>query len=1228
MPRTGSIKIISALVMVGAILAAFYIVMSERTFFADFVMDKVRDAALNTGSLSISWDAVRGNPLTGIYVSNVIISGEENLIASVDEIGLHVSLITAVSLEPRLSRLSLIGLTAAFTDFSSVNLGQENSAGSFPVESLLLVNSTLETPWGVMNLERGLIELGSHEYKLDLRGVFEDKPFSMEGKAGTGKTDISGKNAFDVSGFKVSLDDMNFSLSGRVMPSLDLAGEIKDLDINKLADYLPFLDNYDLEGLYSTSFYVTAENSADIDSLVASGSVTGRSGRAMGMPFNEISSKFHYSGGLFQIREAAILAFNGKFSCDFDLKLISGEMPMITARFHSEMIDTEGFIPVFPWISFFLGTIDTASGDIAGPLNALSAKARFTSSSLDVASFACSELDANVVIENGSSVSVDFRGIVQGAEAMGTGVISIGEEFPVSADIAIPTIPLESLYSNFSQLADFKVEGAASVNVGIRGPASELSFEVSASSALVDVSSDYRLSDVAVELIYAGDTLGIKSARANWLGASLTAEGSVAMGQGDTSPELALKGGFADLNIAKLGDMADFIKGFNMGGTASGSWFLSGDASRPVSSVEIMLPKFFIFSKHILSDIRAVLDYESPAVILKSSAFRLGNSPVRASGVITLPGANRPIEYNVKGSFEDMDTAAFVSMGLLPQYISGDLAGDARVWKDANDTAPSFRVFFKDSDLVFSDAANLSELNGTVTFSGGGLRFDRLRARVNGENLILDGTAENIMGFARPESVPLNLKVSVAGGDIGRIARMFDPASRGFQGFADIDAAISGNLASPMYTAEGMLSDVSAFGFFLPLINFSGVKGDKDHIEFPDINARVGHGSINAGGSVNIGNNWETNVRIAGTNVDIRGITAPLNEEMRQEIAGSLDFGFEGGGSVANFRGSGTAYIPHLSAFGLNLHEVNADVSIADGIFKLEDSSANIYGGSLTAQMTNDLSRSSWEGTVDVTGADLAPLFADLMPDSEGSITGTANLFLQFFGDTGRTRMQDANGRLEVSDGEISGFEGTEAVSDMVGGHPLRFRAGHFTFTMDGHTIYIMPGSRISAPPEDSVYRYITLDGSVTTQQEVDMSFMGNINIRALNALIAGLQGVLITTVEAGGIGDSGDMVRNFLGDAITGFSRNEFRDVSLRATGKPGDMTFSDVTVHSAPRMDALPSALSNPDGYSEDRGVKLRVEVPVGPGGGDSANGSVGDQLSNQILDQLIRGLIFQGE
>ena len=1228
MPRAGSIKFFVSSVILCLVLTICYLILAGHTFYADLVAGKVRDAIEKTGTLTMSWDALKGNPLTGVYVLNAKISSGDMELASVEEIEMKIALTTAASPEARLSRLTLSGLVTDIDNFSGLSFQQNENSGPSPVENLRLMNSTIYTPWGILNLDRGSIELSDPIYRLDIRGNFADTQFSAEGLANIPKVDNSDSKTLDINDFRVNFGNMSITASGHVMPALEMNGAINDLDIRKLTEFLPFLDKYDMEGFYDASFYATNANPEDISELEISGNLTGHSGKIFGILLDEASAKFHYSNNFFKIREISVKALNGKLSSGVDLKLASGRIPVVAARIQAESIDTIGLIPLLPWTKNFAGTIDAASCDLSGSVNSISANARLTSSFLNVASFSCSDIDANVVMDKDGGIKTDFLGNIQGARARGTGTISTAEGVTISADIEIPNISAASLRSNFPQLTDFKVEGDAAVKLGIRGPASALSYAISISSPVLNLLGEYSISNTSAELIYADGTLNVKSLQAKWQDMPFTAEGSVSIPQGGIPAKLAFNGGFSNLNIAKLSDMANAIKEFNLGGVASGSWSISGDTAKPVSSFDIYFPKFFIYGKHLLSDFRAALDYTSPSVNIKSSEFKLNNSSVTASGAVTLPRNEKPMEYNVKGSFKNLDPAILVSMGVISQDISGNLTGDARVWKTVNDTEPSFRLFLKNSNLNYNDESHLSQLDGAITYSGGGLQFERLRAQLNNGSISLDGTVDNIKNWRAPKSVPLNLKTTVTSADIGRIARIFDPSSKGFQGFAEGSAVIKGNLASPAYTAEGTFRGVRAFGLFLPVINFSDLKGDKDHIDLTKIRAIVGRGHIDASGSVNMAKNWETRIKATGTSVDIRSLTAQLEDDVRREITGTLDFNFEGNGPISNFRGNGRGRVPSLSVFGVKMSDVNADVSIADGLITVEDSSAKLYGGDFSAQMTKDLSRTNWGGYIKVTSADMGPLFSDLAPGSEGAITGKTNFTMQLSGDSKRTSMQDGSGKLEILDGEVSDFEGARAMSNMIGGKPLRFRSALFTFTLDGRTIYIIPGSRISAPQEDPVYKYITLDGSVTTQQEVDLSFMGNVNIGALNALIVGFQGLLAATVEGGGVGDTGSLLKNFLGNTVTGFSKNEFRDVSFHIAGKPGDIQFSNVTVNSPVKIDTLPAALKDPDGYKEDRGVKIKVEIPVGPGSEGNPHDGVKDQLSGQILDQLIKGLIFDGE
>ncbi|MDR1650948.1 MAG: hypothetical protein LBR87_04110, partial [Synergistaceae bacterium] len=133
-------------------------------------------------------------------------------------------------------------------------------------------------------------------------------------------------------------------------------------------------------------------------------------------------------------------------------------------------------------------------------------------------------------------------------------------------------------------------------------------------------------------------------------------------------------------------------------------------------------------------------------------------------------------------------------------------------------------------------------------------------------------------------------------------------------------------------------------------------------------------------------------------------------------------------------------------------------------------------------------------------------------------------------------------------------------------------------------------------------------------------------NIRALNALAAGIQGVLSAAFEGGGTGSSEELLHNFLGNTITGFAKSEFRDVSLKVSGHPGDIKFSDVKIASPVRADSIPAALNEPSGSKEkdEERIQLKLEFPVGPGGNDHTQ-NIGGQVGGQLIDQVLKGLIF---
>jgi hypothetical protein len=306
---------------------------------------------------------------------------------------------------------------------------------------------------------------------------------------------------------------------------------------------------------------------------------------------------------------------------------------------------------------------------------------------------------------------------------------------------------------------------------------------------------------------------------------------------------------------------------------------------------------------------------------------------------------------------------------------------------------------------------------------------------------------------------------------------------------------------------------------------------------------------------------------------------------------------------------------------GAKFTEIEAPFWVSDGYIVIEDSSARAYGGKVNAQLAKDIRMSDWGGTLDVKSADVAPAMRDIVPDSEGIIKGSADLRIHIAGDTRRTSTLNGNGSVEIKNGEISGFPGAVAVSNLLGGKPLRFDALNASFTVDGKTLYLLPGSRVSAPKGDPVFNYVMADGSVTMEKDVNLFCVGNVNIRALNSFVGGVRGLLSSAIDEG---TSGLTLQNFIGGAITGFSKDEFRDVSLSLKASSSDVSIEKVVISEPTRNDLSP-ALNDAERRREkdDERLRLNLEFPVGPGG-DGRKEGIGSQVGGQVLEHALNGLL----
>ena len=317
---------------------------------------------------------------------------------------------------------------------------------------------------------------------------------------------------------------------------------------------------------------------------------------------------------------------------------------------------------------------------------------------------------------------------------------------------------------------------------------------------------------------------------------------------------------------------------------------------------------------------------------------------------------------------------------------------------------------------------------------------------------------------------------------------------------------------------------------------------------------------------------------------------------------------------------------------GIRIRNVNAPFYISDGYAVMEDVKAETNGGTVSGGLAMDIEKSSWGGNLTVMSADVEPMLKQAFPSLPGSISGKGDLKIRAGGDTGRMSTVKAAGVIFMRDGEISGFEAVEASKKYTKGKPLLFKTLQSAFTFDEGYLTILPGSQAVAPQGDPVYRYVMLDGLVNNKKEMSLFAMGKVNIQALNALLGALQGIINVGMEYTGEIDRSALLQNFLGGVLSGFTRTDFRFVTMNINGTMGSPQFSNVKVDKSEHMTSprnlIPKSASDPnekDYSSRDTVFRLKFEIPVGPGVSYTNGNNIGGQIIEQTLGNILQGIDF---
>jgi hypothetical protein len=1207
-----------------AIIIFFFILwgkVRDGNFFLRQAQQAVLSSLETSLSGAVSADRVSGNPITGFFFHGLSVRSAENstlFLLSADQVRVYPSLTSLLLLSPKADKIKIDGLDADIDAIRATRPGGSSEIRPFtpPVDVLRLEGAQLRySSEGTLHrvrlsdatlrfdaLSRGTPSAASGDaapaattIRLRAKGDWDSVPFASEGLVRLVPDQLS------LEGFALDLRDAELRIEGPAYPRTRLAGSLKAGDLQEIARlaYPPVAPH--LRGRLDSTVLVEGEPRS-LPRLSGTGGLLEASFWGYQIPrasgtwslnlqegrvFARVSE-----GGLFDagLRGQILYAWSPGAALSLDVTLRNGSL--------------RPFRPLLAALADLDGSFREVRLRLAGSPSAPLGTIRFDADCLAYGEEDFSRargelrLAASVTAYSGDATWEGFPFRVAGTLTSGVhrGTLEVREA------------ALSSLHRRLPELAKRRVSGRLSGSFSFSGPTKGLVLSGKISCPILSY-GDIALSGISASVEGNEKALALSPLSGRYSGSLFSADLRV---ENPLGARRAFSGTLRYDGKVPDGVLSRLPSGSRMDPVALSAAF-SGPEDSLRCEYRLSIPnaslrrgnRDILLSRLLLSGTALPLQRRSDRL---QFSFRVAGGSVQGQGRAALPSEG-PLFLDTRGSFSGIDTRALRPL-VSADIPEGRLSGSFTLRGTTQAPEWTLQAALPRLSLAGFD---LTSCNVDLASSAKGPALRRFTAALLGGGIAVTGGLS-----ADPKGgTLLDLACRLSGIDLARLAAGRIPGVA-LRGHATGDLALSGNASDPKFRFTGSLDRFALADLYFPSARIT-LEGDDDRIQAPAIVASVGGSAVNASFSAQRGaKGWSARFGASGKDLPLRDF-ALYTRAMKGKLEGRVSFDLSGQVSAdGEINGKGTARFPSLSYAGLRATDLVAPFFLNSGYAFVEDAHGKAFGGSLFAQFGRDLSSSHYGGRIEIKGADFASAFASLFPGQKGKITGKADFSLFLAGDSRRSSLNDGGGRLTLTDGEISGFTSAAAIAAVTGNKPLQFRSVALNYTIDGKTLYLLPGSRIAAPPGHPAYRYLMTDGGIGIEsKKLDLSCYGNINIRALNAFAGAIQGLI------GSAFDTQSLLRNFLGGLVGGYARNDFRDVSFQVKGTFEDPSLANLKIERPLRVsDPIPREPSDPKNKPADE-IKIKIEVPVGPGGTSPDTSHISDQILEQAIKQiLIRG------
>ncbi len=737
-----------------------------------------------------------------------------------------------------------------------------------------------------------------------------------------------------------------------------------------------------------------------------------------------------------------------------------------------------------------------------------------------------------------------------------------------------------------------------------------------------------KIRDAVVNVRFAKDGSAAIVGNAVFEGAPMTAKGTLWV----NAPKPKI-----DMTVTCRSLNADAIKAFLPGkdlalkGALNGDLHFTGTPAAPLASGSVWSDRIVVTGESVEKP-GVSFAWDGKNLTLKTLKGRWRGTDLTGSGKIGNVLGAPTLDLSVSGTVGPGFATSF-----LPEFSSYGIQGTADVTVKAAGTLPKPKISVtakskqisakgyslggvsasssfelpvlpkgvgipgKDSPLAVDITADsLSHLKNMVL----SLRKEKETITIgsfhikSGEGVIEGSGTITLPGVAGGEP-EMKLAMKLAGADLRPLA-LSGGVAVPVSGQVDGTVSLSGTAEKPSFAASLKSRKVVAAGFAAEKAELS-LSGTSSRVTIENFSAEVGGGTLEGKGSVVPGATPEGTFSLAGKKLDAAVLLSGLAAEMKP--SGTLDLSFSGRFTGSEGNGEGSLSSQALKAYGLAISGISVPLKLSGPVLEAKGARAEIAGGKVSASGTLDIRSLRFSKKLSATGVELGDIIQALRRsgDKKRMLSGRGDIELSVTGIVdGRKVSLSGKGELTAGEGLVEGIPLAGLLAPLTGQPGIRFASAKIPFVVESDRIRLLAGSKVVAPDNDPIYRYLNAEGPVTFAGGLNLKCVASANMALLSAFIGG-------GVAAGTAANVTDMLAGMLSGVKSGMKERDYRDVSFKVGGRIDAPTASDFSVaggkQAAPT--AGPSALSTPS---------QAISAPV-----PSPSKSPEEKIINTLLDVL---------